>query len=286
MATVIVSCILILVGIFLWAVFVDKNKTLPIVPPELLTETVPTVAVSPSPAPSIAPPQAVTPIQTAGAVTTFLPTITTPSTTPTPATPGISGTISFNGTIPSNSYATIAQRITGSGNFTQVIGNISATNGVSWSWVNAQSGTSYDVQAYLWVNNQPYSQSNIATVTAPSASNTLTINTAQLANAPSSSTISVSCGGAQNNLYQATVTYNSQASLSSPQSYNVVITLVSSGTQAMNTTVTPSNPNTSQTLTTSYILTSGATYQAQYAYNTSSNSTYSSLSSPIQFSCG
>lgn len=203
---------------------------------------------------------------------------------PIPAATGLSGTVTINGSIPSNSYVTIGTRVTGTSSFNQVISNLSASNNVAWNWQQAQSGTSYDVQAYLWFNSKPYSQSQILTVTAPSNENNLIINAQQSTSAPGSNTMSVSCGGSQGGSFQATIHYNTQANLSNAQSYNIIVTLASQGSQVLNTTVSPPNPTQAQSLTTTYIFTPGATYYAQYAYATS-GSNYSPLSPAIQFSC-
>lgn len=214
-------------------------------------------------------------------------TVSSTAQPPAPVITGISGTITINGSIPSNSYITLATRSSSStGSFNQVNSNIAATNGVNWSWSAAQSGAQYDVQAYLWVNGQPYSQSNILTVTAPSQNDTLTMNAQQQTGAPAGNTISVTCNGQSNNVFQATINYNTQTNLNNPVSYNVVVTLASQGSQVLNTTVTPGNPTQSQSLTTTYMFTPGATYYAQYAYSSSPNTTsFSPLSPAVQFSC-
>lgn len=211
------------------------------------------------------------------------------SSTAQPAKPiitGLSGKILINGDIPPNSYVTLGTRQTGKATFTQVGNTISATNGISWSWGNAQSGIKYDVQAYLWVNGKPYAQSIIVTLTAPSQNNQLTINAQQQISAPSENTIHVTCNGQQNGQFQATINYNTNASLQNVQQYTIVVTLASQGNQVISTTITPGNPDQSQSLTTGYQFTSGVTYYAQYAYATKANSnSFSPLSPAIQFSC-
>ena len=205
---------------------------------------------------------------------------------PAPTITGLSGNIIINGSIPSSSYITLGTRITGTSSFNQVANNIAATNNASWSWSQASSGTSYDIQAYLWSNSQPYSQSQILTVSAPSDGNTLTINAQQPTGAPGGNTMTISCNGQQSGAFQATINYNTQGNLSNAQSYNIIVTLASTGSQVLNTVVSPPNPTQTQTLTTTYIFTSGATYYAQYAYATSSGgSNFSPLSPAIQFSC-
>ncbi len=202
---------------------------------------------------------------------------------PAPQIVGLSGTINLNGNIPSNSYITLGTRVTGSSSFNQVGGNLTSTNGVPWTWSSAQAGTSYDAQAYLWANGKPYAASNIVTNVAPANGIVLTINAQQTIAAPAQNTLTVSCGGVQNNLYQITVNYNTNSALQSVSAYQVVITQASYGNQVINTTVTPANPNQQQTLTTGYQFTSGATYYAQYGYT--ANGTQSPLSPSVQFQC-
>lgn len=202
---------------------------------------------------------------------------------PAPTIVGVSGTINLNGNIPSNSYITIGTRVTGSSSFNQVGGNLTSTNGVAWSWAGAQSGTSYDAQAYLWANGKPYAASNIVTNVAPANGIVLTINAQQTIAAPVQNTLTVSCGGVQNNLYQITINYNTNSALQGVSAYQVVVTQASYGNQVINTTTTPASPNQQQTLTTGYQFTAGATYYAQYGYT--SNGTQSPLSPSVQFQC-
>lgn len=204
---------------------------------------------------------------------------------PAAAAVGISGTITINGAIPNGAYITIATRISGTTTFKQIAGNIPATNSVPFSWNGATSGTSYDVQAYLWNNNQPYSASNIITVTAPSTFDVLTINAQQPTSAPSSGTLNVSCGGTQGGLVQATINFNTSANLPNASSYNIVVTSASQNQQVVNTTVNPPNPTQSQSITTTYVFQPGATYYAQYAYSTSTGGQMSALSPSVQFAC-
>lgn len=203
---------------------------------------------------------------------------------PAPAITGVSGTIAVNGDILSNSYITLGTRKTGTASFTQAASNLSATNGVSWNWNGAQSGQQYDIQAYLWVNGQPFAQSSILTLTAPSDNNQLTINAQQQIAAPAGGTINTSCNGQQNSNFQVTINYNTNANVQNAQQYRVVVTQASNGNQVINTTLTPGSPNQQQTLTTGYQFISGTTYYAQYAYSTNSNS-FSPLSPSVQFSC-
>ncbi|HSD98702.1 MAG TPA: hypothetical protein VLB73_03315 [Patescibacteria group bacterium] len=204
---------------------------------------------------------------------------------PAATTSGISGTITINGAVPSGAYLTLATRVSGTTTFNQVASNMSASSGVGFSWSGANAGTSYDVQAYMWVNNQPYSQSNILTVTAPSTFDVLTINAQQPTQAPQSGSFNVSCGGTSGGLVQATINFNTSSNLSNAVSYNIVVTSASQNQQVVNTTVNPPNPTQSQSITTTYVFQPGATYYAQYAYATSAGGQMSALSPSVQFAC-
>lgn len=221
----------------------------------------------------------------------------TPPTTPTPqpaqvtSTPipiqsGLTGSITLNGNIPSGSYLTLGVRPTGKGQFSQVASNLSATSGVVWSWYGAQSGVSYDIQAYLWVNNQPYAQSQILTATSPSSGDSLTINAAPPLPQPQYSSLNVTCNQQQSNVFQAKINFNQQGNLPNPQSYQIIVTSASQGTQLLNTVVAPGNAIQPQSLTTTFLFTPGATYYAQYAYAQCTGcSTFSQLSPSVAFSC-
>lgn len=199
---------------------------------------------------------------------------------------GISGTINLNGTVPSGSYITIGTKKNGTATFNQVLSQIPASNGISWNWGAASSGTTYDVQAYLWENNKPYAQSQILTIAAPSTFEVLTINAQEPISAPALTTFNVSCGTKQGGQFQVNLNYNTQNNLPNPQQYNIVITSGSGGGQVVNSVVTPPTPNQSQTLTTLAVIQPSATYFAQYAFAQCTNcGTFSPLSQPIQFAC-
>lgn len=212
-------------------------------------------------------------------------TLLSPLTQPTPAMTGLSGTVTINGNIPANSYITLGTRPTGSTTFNQVASNISATNGVSWSWNGATTGSQQDVQAYLWTNSKPYAQSQIVTVTAPATNTLLTINAQVAIGQPAGNTITVTCNAQQNNLFQTTINFNTQGNLSGAQSYQLNVTQASTGSQVVGTTVNPGNPGGAQSITTNYLFTPGATYYASYAYATSVGGQMSPMSPSFQFSC-
>ncbi|HVZ67608.1 MAG TPA: hypothetical protein VG917_05115 [Patescibacteria group bacterium] len=213
-------------------------------------------------------------------------TINSTAQPPAPTVTGVSGTINLNGNIPTGSYITLGSRVTGTTNFNQVATNISATNGVAWSWNNAQAGTSYDFQAYLWVNGQPASQSQILTVEAPATGEILTINAQTQASAPNGNTLSVSCNSNPGNGFQATINFNLNNALQNAQQYWLTVGTTGGGSQIVNNVLTPSNPSQQQSYTTSPSLSQGQTYYAQYAYSTCANcNTFSSFSTSIPFTC-
>ncbi len=213
-------------------------------------------------------------------------TIDSKATPPKPATVSLSGTITINGSIPGGATVSIGVRPTGTSTFNQVANGLTASNGMSWRWNGASSGSSYDVQAYLWNNGKPYSQSQVLTMAAPAALEGLTINAQTQPPAPPGSSINASCGGSQNSMRQANITYNSQNGLQNPQQYQVTVGTSSQGNQVFSTTVTPNNPSAVQSLSTGYVLNQGQTYYIQYAYSTCTNcNTFSPFSPSVSITC-
>lgn len=94
-----------------------------------------------------------------------------------PKTATISGLIGFNGTVPAGATISIGQRPTGTKDqFNMVVQNLSAKDGVTWSWNGAKENESYDVQAFLIENGQQVEQSEILTVSAPATDEVLHLN--------------------------------------------------------------------------------------------------------------
>ncbi len=213
--------------------------------------------------------------------------INSTATPPAPTVVGISGSINLNGSVPSNSYITLGVRPTGTTQFNQVGGNIGASNGSTWSWASAQAGTSYDLQAYLWTNGSPASQSQILTVVAPANNEVLTINAQTQPNTPGNNTISVNCQNFNSgaNLWQAQISFNTNSQAQNVQQYWLTVGSSSQGNQLVNNT-TNSNSNSQQSYTTGNVFVTGQTYYAQWSYSTCSNcNTFSSFSNSQQFSC-
>lgn len=94
-----------------------------------------------------------------------------------PKTAVISGSIGFNGTVPSGATISIGQRVHKSGGqFNMVVQNLSAKDGITWSWNGAKENESYDIQAFLIENGKQVESSEILTVTAPAADEVLHLN--------------------------------------------------------------------------------------------------------------
>jgi len=102
----------------------------------------------------------------------------------------ISGIVDLNGYIPPGSTIAIAEQASGQSAFTTTITGLSATDGIAWTWDNANAGTAYAIIAYLQVNGNTVSQSNAISVTAPAANEVLVINST--ATPPAPATVSVS----------------------------------------------------------------------------------------------
>lgn len=230
-------------------------------------------------------------IQTAPPADSETLTINSKATPPAPEVPAapakvsLSGTINFNGNIPNGATVSIGVRRAGGSKFDEVSRGLSAGNGMSWSWSGATVGNSYDVQAYLWANGQPFSQSQVLTVAAPAAGEVLTIQAPSIAT-PGNSINAVCSSQQQGSMRQATVNYNTKASIQNAQQYLVTIGTSSNANNTMNTITTPNNPGAPQNLSTGFILNSGTTYYVQYAYTSSQNSNnWSAFSPSVTLTC-
>lgn len=216
-------------------------------------------------------------------------TINSTLTPPAPAQVTISGTFNIDGIVPNGSTISLAARPTGTTTFTTVATNISAVDSGTWAWTTAQAGTSYDVQAYIQSNGITSTSSQILTVTAPAANEVLTLNAPAQPPMPPNSSITNTCVGQNNGLWQVQFTYNNNNAITNAQQYQLTVGTSSGGNQLVNVTGNPSNPNNpsqSQTYTTGYLFTQGTTYFAQWSYATCANcNTFSPFSNSLQFYC-
>lgn len=96
---------------------------------------------------------------------------------PTNTVSSISGTIDVNGVIPAGSTVNVVSRKQGETSFSTVAGGIPAADGASWIWNNAQSGATYEMKAYVVVNNKNYAESKrMLTVNSPAGGEVFIFN--------------------------------------------------------------------------------------------------------------
>lgn len=214
-------------------------------------------------------------------------TVNSTAQAPVPTQITISGTIGINGAIAPNSSLSIGERVSGNTQFNIIASGIYAADRMSWSWSNAQAGTSYDLQAYLVVNGNTVASSQILTVTAPANNEVLNINVTNQPPAPPADSINVWClGKSANGLWQVKISYNNNQRIQNAVQYWVTMGTSSLSNQFVNSVVTPPNPKETQTINSDYVLSEGVTYFAQFAYSTcSSCNTFSPFSPSYQFNC-
>ncbi len=116
--------------------------------------------------------------------------INAPASSSTNSKTTISGTMNLNGYIPTGSTISIAVKSQSASSFTNVITNLAAIDGVSWSYNSAKSGVTYTVQAQLVSGGQVISQSQSVTFTAPAYNETLTINSTAQSPIPATTAVS------------------------------------------------------------------------------------------------
>jgi hypothetical protein len=95
----------------------------------------------------------------------------------------ISGTIIYNGLMPSStangSIVVEAKDIETDGDFAIVDQGIPISRGAIWSWETAQSGSTYQIRAYMEIEGNKVSISSSVVVTAPSENQKLVFNVTQ-----------------------------------------------------------------------------------------------------------
>lgn len=92
-----------------------------------------------------------------------------------PAKTTISGTIDLNGYVPTGSVIILKQRKKGDENFSS-FAEVKAYDQAGWSFTEAESGSQYDLQAYLSANGTNIGQSVILSISAPANNEVLVIN--------------------------------------------------------------------------------------------------------------
>ncbi|MCL5438753.1 MAG: hypothetical protein M1268_02055 [Patescibacteria group bacterium] len=205
-----------------------------------------------------------------------------------PTLVSISGTIDHNGIIPQNSTYSIATRQSGTSQFNTVLSGIPVADDVSWNWNQATNGVTYDIQAYLITNGNTTTSSQIITVAAPAVNEILTINAQNVPPVPPANSMTNTCVGKSNGLWQVQFLYNNNSVIKSAQQFAFTVGTSGGGNQMVNNTVTPSNPNNpgTQSYTSGFIFSEGQSYYAQWAYSTcTSCNTFSPFSPSLQFYC-
>ena len=102
----------------------------------------------------------------------------------------ISGKVDLNGSPGSGETIAVAQRISGQEEFSIIAKDLSAQDGVNWSWDGAEENQTYDLQAYLQKDGSNVVVSPIVTATAPAVHEELVINTAHNPSSENNASIS------------------------------------------------------------------------------------------------
>lgn len=212
-----------------------------------------------------------------------------PTTLPTPiAYVTISGSIDLNGIVPSGATISILEKRKEEAQFNTIIEGLQAKDGVSWSWNNAQTGLSYQLEAILKVNSKIINVSQIITVSAPAANEILTINAGTNLTQPPTPP-GIQCNQANsNNMWSVNISYHS---IDGTKIYWIKAGDINQDNRFIDTRIPPNNQSlpTTYSFNTDYFFSQGVTYFAKYAYSNCSDCTdvfyFSPFSSPTQFSC-
>ena len=248
--------------------------------------TINSTLISPTLSPS---PTSTTPTNIPLIQPTNTPVVTTyPTSTPPLSSATISGNVDLNGAIPSNALISVQTKQTGTGQFKIVVDQLTARNGVFWSWGDAKTGVSYQIQANLFVNGQLISQSQVLTVAAPAANEILVINSANNLPQPSNSP-GVNCNQPNSsNNWSVNISYGS---MNNTKLYWIKVGDINQENRFIDARIPPNNQGlpTTYNFNTEYFFAQGVTYYAKYAYATCDNCTdpyyFSPFSKVAQFSC-
>lgn len=140
---------------------------------------------------------------------------------PQTETGSLSGVIDLNGFIPPNATITITAQKQSEAQKTTIVSNLSAADGVAWSWSGAIAGTTYAIQATLFNGSIIIGQSAILTLAVPSANEILTVNST--AQAPRI-TGTISGAFSINGVAPAGATINLATRISGTPNFNTVAT--------------------------------------------------------------
>ncbi|MDO8570150.1 MAG: hypothetical protein Q7R97_01015 [Candidatus Daviesbacteria bacterium] len=198
---------------------------------------------------------------------------------------GISGVFDINGTPPSGSSVVIVARPRGTSKYNVVASGLPASDNTAWNYSGAVAGTIYNLQAVLKVNGNDYVISNTITTAAPATNEVFVLNIPSQLPAPPQGPF-VSCAGQSGGLWSVNVTFNY---VNNATQYWIKVGDPSSDNRYFDSKVTAQNQSgqTQQSVSTSYVLGSGGTYYAKYAYSYSSigNNNFSPWSGTTSFVC-
>jgi hypothetical protein len=88
----------------------------------------------------------------------------------------ISGEVDLNGYIPSGSSISVQQKGEEEKEFSDVVSNLAAADGVSWNWEKARRGSKYEIRAVLYSNGTEIGISQVVSVAAPASGEKLRIH--------------------------------------------------------------------------------------------------------------
>lgn len=198
----------------------------------------------------------------------------------------ISGFVTLNDTPPAGSSIAIGVREKDKNNYVPVVTDLRPVNGVRWSWDQAISGVTYEVQAFLLTNlDTLVSNSEISESYAPESDVELVIDYAELP-APPRGSLSISCRDESNGRWRVSYTYNINNPTSPARQYRLLAGLDTVGTLVWDETLIPPSPDTTQSTTSPYIFETGKQYFGAYAYAVcESCSEFSRVSEWVAFRC-
>lgn len=185
----------------------------------------------------------------------------------------LSGTVQLNGTIPQNSSLTISQRATTSAQFSVFSSIPSATDSASWTWTQATSGQSYEIQATLLTSNgKTVAQSQILLVTAPATNQPLTINIKERASAPALPP-TIQCVEKKDSTKKWKITISYKYISSAKQYWIKIGNNSGSYDNILNSRYPATAPSLDTvTVTTDYVLDDNISFYISFAYSTNSSS--------------
>lgn len=203
-----------------------------------------------------------------------------------PSQVGITGIFKFHGPLLDHSKVSLGVRKVGETEFQEVLHEVKAEQDLAWDFSQAISGQKYEIQGYLWVDEKPFSESQILTVAAPANHEVLKIQAQIPPEKPKAGTIKATCLKNKNDMYQIKIEFNTKKDLKNIHQYRIKMGYAADGDDLLDTVITPSNPDDQQKFTTNYILPKENVAYIRYATSTcKACNTFSEYSPVIQISC-